>query len=144
MESTPVPPPQRRFFLTVLLGGIGAVLAAAAGWPVLRFLSPRAGEDEAEKVSVPRASLEVGSAHFFNFRGRPAVVLQRTPGVFAAFSAVCTHLGCIVQWLPEKGEFLCPCHAGVFSADGQVLAGPPPKPLESLPVTLDGDQVMVG
>lgn len=144
MEYSPVPPPRRRFFLTVLLGGIGALLAGAAGWPVWRFLSPRAGEGEAEKVAVARASLEIGDAHFFNFRGRPAVVLQRSPGVFAAFSAVCTHLGCIVQWLPEKGEFLCPCHAGVFSADGQVLSGPPPKPLEPLPVALDGERVLIG
>jgi nitrite reductase/ring-hydroxylating ferredoxin subunit len=52
-----------------------------------------------------------------------------------ALSAVCTHLGCVVAWQDQAGEFLCPCHGGRFSADGQVLGGPPPKPLETLLVS---------
>lgn len=144
METRTGSPSQRRFFLVSLLTGIGAILAAAAGWPLWRYLSPSEGAGEEERVRIARAQIEVGGAHFFNFRGRPAVVLQNAPGDFTAFSAVCTHLGCIVQWLPEKSEFLCPCHAGRFSADGKVLAGPPPKPLESLPVDLEGENVLIG
>jgi len=93
---------------------------------------------------VARGEVGVGKAHFFNFHGRPAVVLQLKPGDFSAFSAVCTHLGCIVKWVVEKQEFLCPCHAGRYSAEGAVLSGPPPKPLESLPVAVEGDQVLIG
>jgi len=59
-------------------------------------------------------------------------------------SAVCTHLGCIVQWQEEEDLFLCPCHAGRFAADGTVISGPPPEALETLPVTLEGDQILVG
>jgi cytochrome b6-f complex iron-sulfur subunit len=127
-----------------VLGGIGAVLAAAAVWPVWRYLSPPAAGGERGKMSVPRGQLAVGGAHFFQFRGHPAVLLQPAPGEFAAFSAICTHLGCVVQWLPEKGEFLCPCHAGRFAADGRVLGGPPPKPLEPISVALAGDTLLVG
>ncbi len=144
MENDSVSPAQRRFFLFWILAVLGTALTAAGLWPLWRFLSPRKGPGVTEKVSVPRASIDVGGAHFFNFRGRPAVVLQPAAGSFAAFSAVCTHLGCIIKWLPEKGEFFCPCHAGRFSAEGTVLGGPPPKPLESLPVALEGDQVMIG
>ncbi len=144
MESHFSPPPQRRLFLTTVLGGIAAVVAAAAGYPLWQYLSPRRAEDQEQKVAIPRGQIAVGEAHFFDFRGRPAVVLQSAPGSFAAFSAVCTHLGCIVKWMPQEGEFLCPCHAGRFSSRGEVLAGPPPKPLEELPVTLSGDQVLVG
>lgn len=144
MDRSEVSAPQRRFFLTVLLAAVGTALAAAGSWSVLRFLSPRRGVGPGETVAVNRSLVEVGGAHFFQFRGRPAVVLQREPGVFSAFSAVCTHLGCVVQWLPEQGEFLCPCHAGRFSADGQVLAGPPPTPLETMPVALQGDQLVIG
>lgn len=144
MESSSVSPKQRRFFLTTLLGGIGAALAVAAGWPLWQYLSPRRGAGKAEKVAIARAQVEVGGAHFFNFHGHPAVLLQNSPGSFIALSAVCTHLGCIVQWQPDKKEFLCPCHAGLFSAEGKVLGGPPPKPLPSLPVTLSDDQVLVG
>ena len=144
MENKPISPHRRRFFLTSILGGLGVVLAVAAGWPVWQFLSPQKGAGEKEKVSIPRALIDVGGAHFFQLRGHPAVLVQNSPGEFLAFSAVCTHLGCIVQWLPEKQEFLCPCHAGIFSRDGKVLAGPPPKPLPSFPVALSDDQVLVG
>lgn len=144
MEQESNPPPQRRFFLTVLLAGVGSALGAATLWPVWRFLSPRGGTGEQEQASIARSRVGVGQAHFFDFRGRPAVVLQPQAGRFEAFSAVCTHLGCIVQWQADKGEFLCPCHAGRFSAQGEVLSGPPPKPLETLPVATEGDQIIVG
>jgi cytochrome b6-f complex iron-sulfur subunit len=72
------------------------------------------------------------------------VVLQSAPGEFVALSAVCTHLGCVVAWQEQAGEFLCPCHGGRFSAAGQVLGGPPPAPLETLAVELDGDQLKIG
>lgn len=144
MENDPVSPSQRRFFLTVMLGGIGAALAAIAAWPVWRYLSPREGVGEREKIAISKAQVEVGGAHFFQFSGHPAVVLQNAPGNFLAFSAICTHLGCIIQWQADKGEFLCPCHAGRFSSEGQVLGGPPPKPLDPLPVTLAGDQILIG
>lgn len=137
-------PKQRRFFLSVLLAGAGSAVAAATLWPVWRFLSPQEKAGEQAQVSIPRSKVGVGQAHFFDFRGQPAVVLQARAGNFAAFSAVCTHLGCIVQWQAEKGEFLCPCHAGRFSAQGEVLAGPPPKPLETLPVSTRDGQIIVG
>ncbi len=144
MGNDSLPPNQRRFFLTIILGGLSAVLAAFAGWSVFRFLSPSHGGAEVESVELPRASVEVGGAHFITYRGRPVVVLQKSAGEFVAFSAVCTHLGCIVKWVPDSGEFLCPCHAGRFSTDGAVLGGPPPKPLEPIPVVLAGDLLRIG
>ncbi len=144
MEQDATTPKQRRFFLSVLLAGTGSAVAAATLWPVWRFLSPREKAEGQVQVSIARSKVGVGQAHFFNFRGQPAVVLQPEPGSFAAFSAVCTHLGCIVQWQSDKGEFLCPCHAGRFSAQGEVLGGPPPKPLETLPVSTRDGQITVG
>ena len=134
---------ERRTFLGVLLGGFSAVLAAAFGWPVFRFLAP---QDRGDVVlaRVAKKEVPVGGAHFFSFQQRPAVLLQPKAGEFLALSAVCTHLGCIVKWVDDKGEFLCPCHGGRFSSDGTVLGGPPPTPLESFPVALEGDQVLVG
>jgi len=137
-------PPDRRKFLYIILGGVAAVFTGLAGWPVWRYLLPGEKSGDQEKVPVAKSDIQPGQAYFFNFRGQPAVVLQLTPGKFAAFSAVCTHLGCIVKWLTETGEFQCPCHGGRFGADGQVLSGPPPKPLEPLPVTVASDQVLVG
>jgi cytochrome b6-f complex iron-sulfur subunit len=144
MEDQPVPSAQRRNFLFVIVGTVGVALAGLTAWPVWKYLAPGKKSGELEKITVARSEVAVGKAHFFNFHGQPAVVLQTKPGAFAAFSAVCTHLGCVVKWVTEKQEFLCPCHAGRFSTDGTVLGGPPPKPLESLPVAVQGDQVLIG
>ncbi len=143
-EQMDLPSSQRRTFLVVMASGISAVLAGLAVWPMWEFLSPRTKEGELGKVEVPRDAVPLGGAHFFQFHGRPAVVLQMAAGDFTAFSAVCTHLGCVVKWQEDKKEFLCPCHAGRFSAEGKVLGGPPPKPLEELSVSLQDDKVMVG
>ena len=142
--TTNVSPPQRRKFLFTMLGGLGALIAAASAWPVFRFLSPIAADGSGDKVVVARSDVVRGKAHFFQYHGKPAVLLQPAPGEFVALSAVCTHLGCVVAWQDQAGEFLCPCHGGRFSSAGQVLAGPPPAPLETLVVELDGDQLKIG
>ena len=135
---------QRRTFLGILLGGIGVTLGAALAWPVFRFLAPRASSGEGSLVHVAKKDVPVGGAHFFNFRGHPAVLLQPKPGDYVALTAVCTHLGCIVKWVSDKGQFLCPCHGGQFSVEGQVLGGPPPKPLEKYPVKIEDADLVVG
>jgi menaquinol-cytochrome c reductase iron-sulfur subunit len=59
-----------------------------------------------------------------------AAWLRRTgPSSFAAFAVNCTHLGCPVNWRPSSRLFLCPCHGGVYYADGSVAGGPPPRAL---------------
>lgn len=137
-------PEQRRRFLLVMLGAVGGALAVMAGWPVIRFFMPRDTGGASGKIEVPKGEVLPGKAHFFDYQGRPAVLLQRTSGDYIALTAVCTHLGCIVKWLDDKQEFLCPCHGGRFSIDGKVLGGPPPAPLKTFPVTLKGDRIVVG
>ena len=53
---------------------------------------------------------------------------------FVAFAVNCAHLGCPVRWLPEANIFMCPCHGGVYYSNGDVAAGPPPRPLSRMPV----------
>ncbi|MCF6178261.1 MAG: ubiquinol-cytochrome c reductase iron-sulfur subunit [Geopsychrobacter sp.] len=135
---------QRRTFLGILLGGVGVILAGVFTWPIFRFLAPRDLGGAGAQVRVGKSEIKVGGAHFFSFQGRPAVLLQPSAGDYVALSAVCTHLGCIVKWVDGKGEFLCPCHGGRFSAEGKVLGGPPPKALETYTVTLDANDLVVG
>lgn len=59
------------------------------------------------------------------------------------FSAVCTHTGCNVAWQPDVQKFICPCHGGTYNIKGEVIAGPPPRPLEKLPVRVENDQILV-
>jgi menaquinol-cytochrome c reductase iron-sulfur subunit len=60
---------------------------------------------------------------------RTAAWLRRSEAGFTAFAVNCTHLGCPVSWLADAQLFLCPCHGGVFDANGDVTGGPPPRPL---------------
>ena len=60
-----------------------------------------------------------------------------------ALSATCPHLGCLVRWQDDEGLFLCPCHTGKFDAEGKVISGPPPGPLQRLDLMVDNDRLMV-
>lgn len=134
----------KRKFLGFCLGGAAAVFAGAAGWSVFRYLAPRKDATTAIKVTIPEQELLPGNAKFFAYAGSPAVLVKTKNGTLVALSAVCTHLGCIVQWGEEVQEFLCPCHAGRFTPEGNVISGPPPRPLAKLPVTVANGIITIG
>lgn len=134
----------RRRFLSACLVGIAAAAAGAALYPVYQYLAPRKTGGTEEKVTFPESEVPAGGAKFFDFRGATGVVIRKNNGELVALSAVCTHLGCIVQWEKEKQDFLCPCHAGRYTADGIVIAGPPPRPLTKLPFSVANGTITVG
>ncbi|MBI1922591.1 MAG: Rieske (2Fe-2S) protein [Geobacter sp.] len=133
----------RRRFLITCIGGLAAAGTAAIAYPLLTYLSPKKAVSTRRAVEIPETDISEGKAKFFEYEGKTAVIIK-AKGTVHAFSAVCTHLGCIVQWEKEKGQFLCPCHAGRFSADGEVISGPPPRPLEKLPVAMRDGKIIVG
>lgn len=98
---------------------------------------------EAQPVTFPLADLPVGGTKAINYGGVSVLVLRTAEGL-RAFSLTCTHLGCTVQWQAAKKEFYCPCHDGRFDEFGDVLAGPPPIPLEQIPVRVEGETITVG
>jgi thiosulfate dehydrogenase [quinone] large subunit len=69
----------------------------------------------------------------------PIILIHLQSGQFVAYSAICTHAGCTVQFNPTAQEIACPCHGAVFdpSNNAQVLAGPAPVPLPSIPIKYD-------
>jgi Rieske Fe-S protein len=75
--------------------------------------------------------------------GEKPVVVVRTSAGFRAFSAVCTHLGCLIHWDAAKREFECPCHGATFDVNGKVTAGPPPRPLSEFTVSVTDGKVLV-
>lgn len=89
------------------------------------------------------ADLPVGGAHQISYGSTPLLVL-RTAESIKAFSLICTHLGCTIEWQAARQEFRCPCHEGRFDQFGEVLAGPPVVPLEQVAVHVEGEQVIVG
>jgi cytochrome b6-f complex iron-sulfur subunit len=124
----------RRGFLDwlVALGSAIAVLAMVI--PGLTYLWPAAKGGESENVEVEGAdTLAPGQGTTIQV-GSEVVIVVRSRLGFRAFSAVCTHLGCLVKWDPSQKEFLCPCHAAAFDENGQVVSGPPPAPLREFVV----------
>ena len=124
----------RRDFFSTLVKWIFGLTVLSWIPPVVAYILPKstAGKekvfvDPSGKPIMVSAVSDAGSKIGLAF-GHPTVVIDYK-GDLRAFSAVCTHLGCIVQWEKEAGTFLCPCHAGKYDALGNVISGPPPKPL---------------
>ena len=136
-------PPTRRGFLDWLIGICSAITAAAMTIPGVAYLWPAAKGGGADRVEVPGAgALAPGQSVKLQVGSQVVIVLRKRSG-FAAYSAVCTHLGCLVFWDETGREFLCPCHAAVFGDQGQVISGPPPAPLKEFVVREIGDKVYV-
>jgi len=70
-------------------------------------------------------------------------VLTEDGRSYIALSNVCTHLGCRVRWVDSQQEFFCPCHNGIFDKAGQVVSGPPPRPLDQYPVKVEDGQLYI-
>ena len=129
----------RRTFLGICLGGLGAVAAAAVSWPLLRYLAPRSNSETAGKIVIADTDVREGEAKFFEYAGSSAVLVRKRGGDLVAFSAVCTHLGCMTAWKPELGIIACPCHGSKFTREGKKTDGPAPRPLPWLRTWLSDD-----
>lgn len=130
----------RRQFIQLGLAVLGAGWAGAL---VQSRLFPAASSTATGPVSFPLSELPVGGAKAVTYAGTPVIVLRTAEGL-RAFSLICTHLGCQVQWQAAGQEFYCPCHDGHYDQFGEVVAGPPPLPLEAIAVQVAGDTVTVG
>lgn len=134
----------RRTFLAASLGALGVAGLGAVLYPLLRYLAPLSSAGSRQKVTLKLSEVPEGGAKFFELNGNAGVVIKLKGGSLAAYSAVCTHLGCVIQWQKEQNQFLCPCHGGQFSSEGAVVGGPPPKPLAKLPFVVNGESVTIG
>ena len=145
-EKLPTGGPQgrRRFFRGLLAGLAGLWGVGLASSLVLYLKAPQrhgSGLDSAVAAGsldelLPGQGRMVKGAH------RPFWLVRSKAGELVALPAVCTHRRCILQWDGAK-QLLCPCHQGSFDLNGNVLAGPPPRALEKLAVTVKGGKVYV-
>jgi len=138
----------RRRLITYLLGfsvvaTVGGVLTPIIGylWPPSRVSAGGSG-----RVQVGTAAdFPAGQGKVVPVNDKPVIVVNTAQGGLKAFSAICTHLGCIVEWDQSRQFILCPCHDGRFNpVNGAVISGPPPAPLPELGLTVEGDSVFVG
>lgn len=139
----------RRHFTQAGVAAVGACYAAALGYPIFRYLGTparRAGELGAvNTVRLPAADLPgPGAALMFRFGTKPTMLIHHTDGTLVCFDAVCTHLGCTVQFQPEEGRIYCACHSGEYDMrTGANVAGPPPKPLPAYNVERNNGEVVI-
>lgn len=138
----PVPLSRRMFDLA--LSGLGLVALGGLLWPAVAYVLParRRGGGPEHVSAGSEADWAVGDVRKVAVRGKAVVVLRAEKG-FRAFSAVCTHLGCIVYWEKSKRHFACPCHAATFDVEGKVVTGPPPKALPEYGVAVVQGEVIV-
>ena len=120
----------------------GAASASTAPASAPGSASAAAGTGSATGALATTSEIPVGSGKIFT--AEKVVVTQPTSGDFKAFSAVCTHMGCIVSQI-SNGTIDCPCHGSQYSIkDGAVVAGPAPSPLPAEAIKLSGSSIILG
>jgi Rieske Fe-S protein len=159
----PVSPPateatSRRYFFIGAIYGLWAAIGAALSVPALIYLlfPPKARKND-EWVAAgdltripPNAPVEVTfrrnrvDGWKVTSEKSTAWVVKDASNRVAAFGPQCTHLGCAIHWDDTKTEFLCPCHNSVFDAQGKVVSGPAPRPLDRYETKIDGTKLMIG
>lgn len=142
----------RRSALATIFGGAGALAAGALGL-VAAFLSNAMGRtvarpwlrigpaEDLDPESFQRHLLRVDHDHAWIHQRKPLTVYIKDlyPDDPVALHSKCSHLGCSVKWDAEGKKFRCPCHGGVYDEDGNVVSGPPPRPLTRLDVKIEDD-----
>lgn len=132
----------RRKFLIGSLIGLGTLFGGSALYTILSYLVPPSRKGQRPVVKVPEAEVPLGDAKLLHVGEKPVALIHTLEG-FAAFSLVCSHLGCLVKWEGQKNEFLCPCHGAKFDSKGNVLFGPPPTGLEPFKVEVVDGEVLI-
>jgi cytochrome b6-f complex iron-sulfur subunit len=136
---------KRRRFLKVILAFIGTITSLSFVYSILEFLTaiPTRAAD-AKKLLVRKNDIHSGEAKNIIYQGEPAILINRPEKGFIALTRTCTHLGCLVTFNKSRQELICPCHAGTYDLEGNVISGPPPKPLTVIPLRIDGDTIIIG
>ncbi len=138
--------PTRRRFLNWFLGTSGVAFLFSVFYPLSRYLiPPEVGESTARTVTLQIKPEEVkpNTGQIFKFANRPAMLIRTPGGELRAFSAVCTHLNCTVQYRADLAHIWCACHNGHYDLNGKNIAGPPPRPLDAYVVNARGAQIVV-
>jgi menaquinol-cytochrome c reductase iron-sulfur subunit len=137
----------RNDFVKATIGVLGTIMGVIVGIPIIGYIIAPALKRQESEAWIPAGTLDhypVNEPTLFNFTRTTVNGWERTVnsyGVYivrksetgndvVAFSNVCTHLACRVNWNDQAQEYICPCHDGKFNIDGTVVAGPPPRPLD--------------
>ena len=148
----------RRTFLETATWTIGGLISAGLAIPAVAYIvGPAVKSDTASdwKQLGSVSKIEIGTPTLFkinverksgwieNVEELSLYAYTENGRDFLVMSNVCTHLGCRVRWVSDQDEFFCPCHNGIFDKEGNVVSGPPPRPLDRYEVKVEDDQLYV-
>ena len=148
----------RRNFLLVVGGALNAIAATLLAIPIIGYLGGALRGRAKQQAWIPLGGLDafpVGQTRLATYRNPftrpwdgetadiPCWVRRIAEDQFQVFAVNCTHLGCPVRWFSESGLFMCPCHGGVYYADGNRASGPPPRGLYEYEYKLENGQLLV-
>jgi len=143
----------RREFIKKALYGVFALLGFGSLAAGLKVLAPSGRQDKEiawfpllSEDDVPRSGVKKTELVYAvaGKERKARVFIVSSPEKVTVLSAVCSHLGCLVNYRKESREFVCPCHGGKYDIAGKNVAGPPPMPLTAYPVEVRNGMVMVG
>lgn len=148
----------RREFLGKATFAIGGVISLGIGIPAVAYVvGPALQETEEQnwlqlgsvskvELATPtlfKVTIERQTGWILNQQEVSVYVLTDNGRDFVALSNVCTHLGCRVRWIDDQRQFFCPCHNATFDEEGNVVDGPPPRPLDRYEVKVEDDQLYI-
>jgi menaquinol-cytochrome c reductase iron-sulfur subunit len=148
----------RRNFMQTAIWGIGGLIGIGFGVPAVAYVVGPSLKNQQTQTWMklgPTSKVELGTPTLFSFTIQTqtgwivnsqevSVYVLSTDGrTFIAMSNICTHLGCHIRWIIEQDHFFCPCHNGVFDTTGNVVSGPPPRPLDRYDVKVEEGQLFV-
>ena len=135
----------RRTIVNFILGGgllstIGSILV-----PIVNFIIPPKVQEAVQNsvVAGKIGEIPLNSGKVFRFGSKPGILVHTQTDEYVAFSAICTHLQCTVQYRADFKHIWCACHNGHFDLTGKNIAGPPPRPLESFKVDIRDEDIVV-
>ena len=145
METKPNSDKTRRTFINWMLG-IGAT-----GWlgsvifPLIKYIiPPKMPEAKVKSVKVGNvADFAPGTGTIFKFGTKPGILIRQDNGDLSAFSAVCTHLDCTVQYKEDERVIWCACHTAIYDLHGKNISGPPPRPLAHFKLSVNSEEIYV-
>jgi Rieske Fe-S protein len=138
-------PEGRRNLIRWILGGGFAASVVSFLYPALKFMNPPdVPEAVVNETSVGKVGeFKANAGRIVKFGSRPVLLIRVSEGEWRAFSAMCTHLNCTVQYQETSHQIWCACHNGFYDLNGRVVSGPPPRPLDEYTVRVRGEDVVV-
>jgi Rieske Fe-S protein len=148
----------RRDFMNTAIWAIGGFISAAFAIPAIVYVvAPalqknqleewvRLGSTDKVELGTPtlfKANIERQTGWIVNEEEISVYVLTENGRDYVAMSNICTHLGCRVRWISDQSQFFCPCHNAIFDEEGQVVSGPPPRPLDRYETKVENNQIFI-